>query len=73
MGAPIEGDDRMRWGTGVTIYAIIGDEPERYYISNSTGVIFLVPKLLLEHWPGLSQLTFRGRRKPVTWERNQME
>jgi len=32
MGAPIEGDDQMRWGTGVTIYAIIGDEPERYYI-----------------------------------------
>ena len=33
MGAPIEGDDKYRWGTGVSIYAIVGDSPEeRYYI-----------------------------------------
>lgn len=33
MGAPIEGDDQYRWGTGVSIYAIVGDSPEeRYYI-----------------------------------------
>jgi len=33
MGAPIEGDEQTRYGTGLSGFAIVGDDPEeRYYL-----------------------------------------
>lgn len=46
MGAPIEGDNQGRWGTGVSIYAIIGDNAERYYVR----LFGYFPRAKIAHW-----------------------